>query len=128
MSGGPPTPSCGHVSRSLAHVPPARTRKNPSFGPPPAIRVGHPEKGDGQLRTVAMHDIVRMSITRDKLYEVVWAEPVTTVAAGHDFSSTISPAWWKSSKAMDDRSPARSTGPCTCWAKLVGQMAQAYGK
>jgi hypothetical protein len=34
-----------------------------------------------------MHDIVRMSITRNKLYEAVWAEPMTTVAARYAVSS-----------------------------------------
>jgi len=29
-----------------------------------------------------MPDILRMSITRDKLYEEVWAEPMAKVAVG----------------------------------------------
>jgi hypothetical protein len=34
-----------------------------------------------------MSDISRMSITRDKLNEEVWAEPMITVAVRHGVSS-----------------------------------------
>jgi len=38
-------------------------------------------------RACAMFHILRMSITRDKLYEEVWAEPMTKVAARFKVSS-----------------------------------------
>ena len=38
-----------------------------------------------------MSDILRMSVTRDKLYEEVWAEPMTKVAARYPCPRTTWP-------------------------------------